>query len=68
MKITSSKLRTSHLTANEEALHRCEKALELKDKGDYESAREAMGQDLLKERSPIRQRSRKSVITDHQKD
>ena len=35
MRITSPTLHTSHLTANEEALLRCEKALELKDKGDY---------------------------------
>jgi len=43
MKITSPKLRTSHLTANEEALLRCQAALELKDKGDFEGARRAMG-------------------------
>jgi tetratricopeptide (TPR) repeat protein len=43
MKITSQKLHTSHITANEEALLRCEKALRLKDKGEYEGAREAMG-------------------------
>jgi tetratricopeptide (TPR) repeat protein len=43
MKITSSKLHTSHLTANDEALFRCRTALELKDKGSYEGAREAMG-------------------------
>jgi tetratricopeptide (TPR) repeat protein len=43
MKITSSKLHTSHLTANDEALFRCRRALELKDKGSYEGAREAMG-------------------------
>jgi tetratricopeptide (TPR) repeat protein len=43
MKITSPKLQTSHTTANEDALLRCERALELKDKGDYEGAREAMG-------------------------
>ena len=42
MRITSLKLHTSHLTANEEALLRCETALELKDKGDYEGARKAM--------------------------
>jgi tetratricopeptide (TPR) repeat protein len=42
MKITSSRLQTSHLTTNEEALHRCQEALELKDKGAYERAREAM--------------------------
>jgi len=38
MRITSPKLHTSHLTANEEALLRCEKALELKDKGDHAGA------------------------------
>jgi len=43
MKITSLKLRTSHHTPNEDALLRCQIALELKDKGDYEGAREAMG-------------------------
>lgn len=42
MRITSPKLHTSHLTANEEALLRCQTSLELKDKGDYEGAREAM--------------------------
>jgi tetratricopeptide (TPR) repeat protein len=35
MKITLRKFDTSHLTANEEALRRCEMALELKDRGDY---------------------------------
>jgi tetratricopeptide (TPR) repeat protein len=43
MRITSQKLHTSNLPANEDALRRCENALELKDKGDYEGAREAMG-------------------------
>jgi tetratricopeptide (TPR) repeat protein len=43
MKITSLKIRTSHLTANEEALVRCETALALKDRGQYDRAREAMG-------------------------
>lgn len=43
MRITSPKLLTSHITANEEALLRCQTALELKDKGCYEGAREAMG-------------------------
>jgi tetratricopeptide (TPR) repeat protein len=42
MKITSLKLRTSHLSANEEALVRCQTALELKDKSDYAGAREVM--------------------------
>lgn len=43
MKIASPKLHTSHLTANEEALLRCQTALELKDRGCYDGAREAMG-------------------------
>lgn len=42
MKITSSKLGTSHLSANDEALFRCRNALELKDKGSYEGARGTM--------------------------
>ena len=42
MKITSLKMDTSHLTANEEALLRCQTALELKDRGDYEGARRGM--------------------------
>jgi tetratricopeptide (TPR) repeat protein len=43
MKITSRKQHATHLTVNEEALFRCQAALELKDKGDFEGAREAMG-------------------------
>ncbi len=43
MRITSRKLNTAHLSANEEALVRCQAALELKDKGDYKAAREMMG-------------------------
>jgi tetratricopeptide (TPR) repeat protein len=43
MKITSPRLHTSNLTINEEALLRCQAALELKDRGKYESARESMG-------------------------
>jgi len=43
MKITSPKLHTSHLSVNEEALLSCQAALELKDKGDYQGTREAMG-------------------------
>src|SRR5712691_10799373 len=43
MRITSRKLHTAHLSANEEALVRCQAALELKDKGDYNGAREMMG-------------------------
>lgn len=42
MTITSPKLDTTHLTANEAALLRCQTALELKDKEDYEGAQEAM--------------------------
>jgi tetratricopeptide (TPR) repeat protein len=38
MTITSPRLRRPHITANEEALVRCEAALELKDKGDYDGA------------------------------
>ena len=36
------KLETSHLTLNESAWLRCQAALELKDKGEYEGAREVM--------------------------
>jgi tetratricopeptide (TPR) repeat protein len=42
MKITSPKLDTSHLAANDAALRRCEVALNLKDKGDYRGVREVM--------------------------
>jgi tetratricopeptide (TPR) repeat protein len=42
MKIASPNLGASHLTANEQALIRCQLALELRDKGDYGSAREIM--------------------------
>ena len=42
MQITSRKLNTSHLTANEEALRRCQIALELRDKGDFDGAQEVM--------------------------
>jgi tetratricopeptide (TPR) repeat protein len=42
LKIASPKLQTSHLTANEEALSRCETALGQKDKGDFEGAQETM--------------------------
>jgi tetratricopeptide (TPR) repeat protein len=42
MRITSPKLRTSQLAVNEEALLRCQTALELKDKSDYEGAQEAL--------------------------
>src|SRR6266545_1029588 len=43
MKITSPKQHTGYTSANEEALSRCQIALELKDRGCYEGAREAMG-------------------------
>lgn len=42
VKITSPKLDTSHLSANEEALVRCQAALELKDKGDYKGTQDVM--------------------------
>lgn len=42
MKIASPKLHTSHLTANDEALVRCEAALERRDAGDYESAQDVI--------------------------
>jgi len=42
MKIASPKLHTAHLTANEEALVRCQAALEQKDKGDYGGAQKIM--------------------------
>lgn len=42
MKIASRKLHTSHLSANEEALLRCQTALEQKDKADYEGAQIVM--------------------------
>src|SRR5215216_7417353 len=42
MRTTSPKLDTSHLTPNAEATLRCETALELKDRNEYDAAREAM--------------------------
>jgi tetratricopeptide (TPR) repeat protein len=42
MKITSPKINTSHLTANEEALRRCQIALELRDKGDFDGVQDVM--------------------------
>lgn len=42
MKITSFQIEASHLSANEEALVRCHRALALKDKSDYEGIREVM--------------------------
>jgi tetratricopeptide (TPR) repeat protein len=42
MRTTLDKLESSRLTLNESAWRRCQAALELKDKGDYEGAREVM--------------------------
>jgi tetratricopeptide (TPR) repeat protein len=42
MRTASPKLDLSHLPANEQARSRCQTALELKDKGDYEGAQEVM--------------------------
>ena len=42
MRITSPKLPTTHLSANEEALFRCQTALDLKDREDYEGAQGVM--------------------------
>jgi tetratricopeptide (TPR) repeat protein len=42
MKITSPKIDTTHLTANDEALLRCQTALELRDKGDFDGAQNVM--------------------------
>src|SRR6185369_16274996 len=42
MKITSSKLQALHTSPNERALVRCQMALELKDRGDYNAAQEVM--------------------------
>ena len=42
MKITSPKLHTSHLSVNDEALLRCQTALDLKDKGNYQGVRDVM--------------------------
>ncbi|HBB88918.1 MAG TPA: hypothetical protein DC047_15030 [Blastocatellia bacterium] len=42
MKITSPKHHSSHLTTNEEALKKCQAALEKRDRGDYDGAREVM--------------------------
>jgi tetratricopeptide (TPR) repeat protein len=39
---TSPKLDTSHLSANAEASLRCQTAIELRDRGDYDGAREVM--------------------------
>lgn len=42
MRMAPSRSDLSHLTPNERALSRCEKALELKDRGDYSGAQEVM--------------------------
>jgi tetratricopeptide (TPR) repeat protein len=42
MRKTLEKLEFPHLTLNESALLRCQAAVELKDRGDYEGAREVM--------------------------
>jgi hypothetical protein len=42
MRTASPKLDISHLTPNERADLRCRTALELKDRGEYEAARDAM--------------------------
>jgi len=42
VKIASPKLNTSSLSANDEALLRCQTALEQKDRGDYEGAQKTM--------------------------
>ena len=43
MRIARSKSDLSHMTPNERALFRCERALELKDQGDYTGAQAVMG-------------------------
>jgi tetratricopeptide (TPR) repeat protein len=42
MRTASPKLNLSHLPANERALSRCQQALELKDRGEYDAAQEIM--------------------------
>jgi tetratricopeptide (TPR) repeat protein len=42
MRMTLAKLKSSHLTLNESARLRCEAALELKDRGEYDNARDVM--------------------------
>ncbi|HXL79251.1 MAG TPA: tetratricopeptide repeat protein [Pyrinomonadaceae bacterium] len=42
MKITSPNINTSHLAANDEALLRCQTALEFRDKGDFDEAQDVM--------------------------
>src|SRR6185503_6685536 len=41
-KIRASGSATSHVATNEEALLKCQSALDLKDRGDYEGARKVM--------------------------
>ena len=42
MKLTTSKAETSHLAPNEQALRRCQDALEFRDRSDYQGARDVM--------------------------
>jgi tetratricopeptide (TPR) repeat protein len=42
MNITSSKRETSHLAPNAEALRKCQTALDLRDRSDYQGARDVM--------------------------
>ncbi len=42
MRITSPKLDTSHLSRTDEVFSRCEKAMQLKDAGNYLGAQEVM--------------------------
>ena len=42
MRIALTKSDLSHMTPNERAVHRCQKALEFKDRGDYSGAQEVM--------------------------
>ncbi|HKU73363.1 MAG TPA: hypothetical protein VJR02_05555 [Pyrinomonadaceae bacterium] len=42
MRTTSPKLNTAHLTANAEATLRCQTALELRDRSEYDAARDVM--------------------------
>lgn len=42
MRMTSPRSQTSHLTRNEEALQKCQTALELKDRGNYDGSLDAM--------------------------
>lgn len=42
MKLTTPKAETSHLAPNEQALRRCQDALEFRDRSDYQGARDVM--------------------------